>query len=389
MVWPFKKRDLYTAEDIIGASRGLRAGRAGGQRVSREQALRHSAVWACLRLRADLISTMPQDAFRKVDGVQVEVTKPPVLVNPGGEDVDMLEWMYCTQFDLDSCGNTFGLITATDGAGLPARIELVAYSDVTVIVKKGVLSKYRIAGEETDPKYVWHEKQFPSSGLHVGLSPMAYAAMSINGYLSAQQFAADWFSSSAIPAGKLKNNEQKVNPREARIIKERFKESVMNGDLFVHGKDWEYDMIAAKASESQFLEERRFGIGDVCRYLGTPGDMIDADSSSGTVTYANVTQRNLQLLIMNIGPAIKRREAALSRLLPRPRFVKINRAAVLEMDLKSRYESYKIGVEGRWIVPSEIRQLENKPPFTPDQIEEFKILFPNKAPTAPTPGAPA
>jgi hypothetical protein len=30
--------------------------------------------------------------------------------------------------------------------------------------------------------------------------------------------------------------------------------------VFVTGNDWDYDMLSAKASESAFLEERRFGL---------------------------------------------------------------------------------------------------------------------------------
>jgi hypothetical protein len=60
--------------------------------------------------------------------------------------------------------------------------------------------------------------------------------------------------------------------------------------------------------------------------------MIDAEGSSSSITYANVTQRNVQLLVMNLGPAIARREAALSTLLAAPRFVKFNTDAILRMD---------------------------------------------------------
>lgn len=52
-------------------------GRRGAAVVTSETALRHSAVWACLRLRANLVSTMPLDLYRRVNGVQIEVPKPP------------------------------------------------------------------------------------------------------------------------------------------------------------------------------------------------------------------------------------------------------------------------------------------------------------------------
>ncbi len=47
--------------------------RSGGVYVSTDTALRTSAVWACLRLRADLISSFPVDVFRTVDGHGVVV----------------------------------------------------------------------------------------------------------------------------------------------------------------------------------------------------------------------------------------------------------------------------------------------------------------------------
>src|SRR4051812_6961128 len=176
--------------------------------VTNETALRHSAVWACLRLRANLVSTMPVDLFRRVNSVQVEVPKPKVLVTPGGDRVDMQEWLYSSQFDLDRAGNSFGLITERDGLGFPSRIDLLSLGDVSVVVKGGELVKYRIGGNLVDPSLVWHERQYTVSGLHVGLSPVAYAAWSIGEYLSIQEFALEWFGNSTVPSGHLRNAEQ-------------------------------------------------------------------------------------------------------------------------------------------------------------------------------------
>jgi HK97 family phage portal protein len=188
--------------------------------VTQETALRHSAVWACLRLRANLISTMPVDLYRKVDGIQVEVPKPAVLVTPGGDEVEMPEWMYSSQFDLDRSGNSVGLITARDGLNLPARIELVPSSDVSVRMRKGKKT-YRIAGTSYEPNEVWHEKQYTVPGLPVGLSPVAYAAWAISEYLSIQQFAMDWFRNGAIPSAHLKNTAKTLSPEQADGAKTR------------------------------------------------------------------------------------------------------------------------------------------------------------------------
>lgn len=395
MTWPFSSRSLslWNASDYLNDSRQMRTTGAS-KRVSKDDALRHSAVWACLRLRADLVSMMPIDVFRKVriDGkqVQVELPKPPVLITTGGEEVRVKEWIYSTEWDLDSCGNTFGVISSKDQHGKTARVDLVPSDSVVVRMRKGVKT-YQIDGTTYQPSEIWHEKQFTQSGMPVGLSPIAHAAMSINGYLSAQAFAAEWFSNSAVPAGSLKNTEKVIKPTEAAQIKERFKASISAGDLFVHGKDWDYSMLAAKASETQFIEERNFGLTDACRYFGVPGDMIDAAPTGGrpTLVYANITQRNLQLLITNLQPAIDRREEAISwGMLPDQWYAKLNTAALLRMDLKSRYESYGVGIDKRFFAPSEARDYENLPPFTPEQLAEFETLKPASTPP-PSTGEPA
>lgn len=388
MTWPFAASRELTATTLLAERTGLR--RPSGKRVTRERALTHSAVWACLRLRADLISTMPVDVFRRVGGVQVEQNKPPILVNPGGsQNVLWDEFMYSTQTDLDGVGNTVGIVLARDGLGLPSVIELVDIDTVSFIGKGTRIEKVRVGRDEYDYSQVWHERQYTRSGSPVGLSPIGHAAMALNGYLSAQEFAADWFNNATLPGGHLKNTAKKLDKPAASLAKESFKSSVQAGDIWVSGNDWEYTMLSAKASESQFLEQQQWSVTEACRYLGVPGDMIDADRASGSITYANITQRNLQLLIVNLGPAIVRRENKLSYgLLPRPRYLKLNTAALLRMDLKSRYEGYKIGVDGRWLPPSRILELENMPPLTPEEEAEFARLFPSKA-TNPTGGTPS
>ncbi|MEU9654837.1 phage portal protein [Streptomyces chartreusis] len=360
--------------------------RAGTTSVTNESALRHSAVWACLRLRANLVSTMPVDVYRRVGGIQVEVPKPPVLVTPGGPQVRMIEWLYSSQMDLDRAGNCFGLITAVDGFGLPARIELVPLCDVTVRVRKGAL-KYVIGGKEYDPSQVWHEKQYTLPGLPVGLSPVAYAALAIGEYLSIQEFALDWFGNGSVPAAHLKNTGRTITPEFADETKRRFKASIANNDLFVTGSDWEYNPIQAEAAGADWIEAKRFGIADVARFFDTPGDLIDAAASGSSVTYANISQRNLQFLIMNLGPALIRREDALTSLTPQPRFVKLNSDALLRMDPQTRALMLKTQIDSRVLAPSEARELEERPPFTESQLAEFDRLFGTKNPAPSFGGA--
>jgi len=358
---------------------------AGSVYVTSDTAMRHSAVWACLRLRADLVSTMPVDVFRRVGDIQIEMLKPPILVNPGGERVDIVEWLYSSQVDLDRGGNAFGLITERNAANLPLRIDLQPLRECSVVEKTTGEIRYRIGGKEYPAEQVWHERQYTIAGLPVGLSPVAYAAWSIGQYQSAQKFALDWYGTGGVPKGHFRNNEmQIVDPAVADSAKARFKAAVSNNDMFVSGKDWEYFPFQAEAVGADWLEAQKYGIGDVARFFGAPGDLIDAVVQSGNITYANITQRNLQFLIINLGPAVYRRERSLSLLLPAPRYAKLNTSALLRMDDETRAKVNKLKVEARVLAPSEAREHDNLPPFTEDQLAEFDRLFgvPRTQPTA-------
>jgi HK97 family phage portal protein len=365
------------ASDLIGL--GNRGGqRVGSQVVTPESALRHSAVWACLRLRANLVSSMPLDVFRPVGGTLVEVNKPRLLIEPA-PGVDITEWMWSTQFDLDRFGNCFGLITERDSLGRPVQVELLAAADVSVLTKGRRITGYRIGGDVLDPALVWHERQYVVAGSPVGLSPIAYAAMSIGGYLSAQQFALDWYTGGAAPAGQLKNTQREISQEVAAGMKARFKVATANRDVFVTGADWEWSPAQGDANSAAFLDEMRYGITDVARFLDVPGDLIDAEGGSSSITYANVTQRNLQFLVLSLAAPVFRRERALSRAVAGPRVVKLNSDAVLRMDPQTRAQVLAGQIAARVRTPDEARAYDNLGPLADEDYAQFDRLWPAKA----------
>lgn len=116
-----------------------------------------------------------------------------------------------------------------------------------------------------------------------------------------------------------------------------------------------------------------------------PADLIEAAVSGQAVTYANISQRNLQFIIMNLGPVVFRREKALSAFLPKGRFVKLNSDAILRMDPETRAKVLGQQVQDRLLAPSEARAIDNRLPFTEEQLAEFDRLWPVR--TQPTTAA--
>lgn len=352
--------------------------RQGSILVNQDTAMRHSAVWACLRLRADLMSSFPLGVYRDVGGIPVAWTRPPVLVAPGGKRWPYKHWMWATQHDLDSTGNAIGVITEVNSLGLPSRIDLAPIRACTVVQRKGMTEPlYKIDGTEYPADKVWHERQFPVAGLPVGLSPLVYAAWSIGEYLSEQQFGLDWFGGSAVPKARMKNKAKVLKPEEITIAKQWYRDVIQNGDLLVHGNDWEYDFIQAQEAGLAWIEARKYGLADVCRFFGCPADLIDAAvSSGGTITYQSTQQRNLQFLIMQMAPAVGWREDALSTLLPAPRYVELDTDTLMRMDPVTLAAYVHARVADRTLTPNAARQqYYGLPPLTSADEAEFIRLF--------------
>lgn len=378
------KRDQPGYFGITGVGQLIDGANPGGHHqvikphVNADRAMENSAVWAAVRLRADIISTLPLDVFRYQNGIQVEAPKTPVLVNPGGDRVDITEWLYSSQVELDRSGNSIGLIRGFDNAGYPTRIDLQPTSLCSVKVSDGELTGYVINGKDYPPNVVWHERQYTVSGLHVGLSPVAYAAWTLGEYRSVQEFAYSWFTSAGTPRSRIKNTEKSLDPKDAAVVKEAWRASQAMGEPFVHGSDWEYDLIQAEQHAADFVDAKKFSVIDCARYFGVPAELIDGGLEGSHQTYVNEGARNLQLLTLHLGPAIVRRERALSKLLPGPRFVKLNSDALLRLDPKTRADLIDLQLRNHSTTVTEARALDNKPPLTAEQMAEVMEHFPPK-----------
>src|SRR5215218_9674774 len=102
-----------------------------GVPVTTDQALRLSAVWACVRLLADAVSTLPLDVYRRGDRDPLPEL-PPLLRQPAA-GTSLNEWLYQAMVSLLLRGNCYGIVTGRSGATLlPVQVELAHPEHVTV-----------------------------------------------------------------------------------------------------------------------------------------------------------------------------------------------------------------------------------------------------------------
>ncbi len=360
-MWPFRRRDVesraLTLEQLLRDDRGATL---AGVRVGPDQALRLSAVWACVRLLSDIVSTLPVDVYRR--GSRDPLPLPPLLVEPAA-GVARHEWLEAVMRSLLLRGNAYGLITARSGATLlPAQVELLNPDVVTQRVTDTGTVEYLIGGKAYDRADIWHVRAYVAAGAALGLSPVEYARQTIGLGLAVEKFGAGFFGDGATPSGVLTTTQQ-LNRESADRLKLQWKS--MHGerrDVAVLTGDLKFTPVSIRPDESQFIETAGFNVRQVCRVFGVPPEMV-ASESGGSLTYANVEQRNLDLLRYCVGPWLVRLETAMSTLLPRNHFVKFNANALLRSDTKTRYEAHEIALRAGFLTKDEVRALEDLPPL--------------------------
>jgi HK97 family phage portal protein len=327
-----------------------------------------------VQLLADVISTMPVDAYRQGSRDPVE-PKPSILVAPAA-GTPMHDWLAQVVRSLLLAGNAWGIITSRAGAGLrPAQIELIAAHRIAVQVDTDGTVTHRLDGREVDRDDLWHLRAYPTPGALLGLSPIGYAAQSVGVGLAAEQFGAKFFGDNGTPSGVL-TSDQRLTVEQAAELSERWhaKFGSRRGaerHTAVLGSGTQWQAVSVPPEESQFLDTQRFTVQQVCRLFGVPPEMLGADSGN-SLTYANVEQRSLDFLTYTVGPWLTRLETALTDLVARGTFVKFNSGSLLRTDLKSRYESYEIGLRAGFLTFDEVRQLEDREPLpaaAPPRIE--------------------
>lgn len=338
-------------------------GTYAGVPVNDETAMRHSAVWGCVDLLSEIVSTMPIVRYRSIGDTSREV---PLgwLEDPSGEDTGFEVWARQLMLSLLLRGNAPGFITDLDGTARPSRIEMLHPDRVSFRRDLNFgPGRWYLDGNEIG-RYphgeLWHLCGYPIAGTPLGLSPITYAAETVGLGIAARKFGSQWFGDGAHPTSVLTNKDRDVeNEDEAKSLKARIKSVLFdNREPLVLGGGWELSPIQIAPEESQFLETIKANSDDIARFFfrRPPGE-------GGEITYANVEARSIDLLTYSINGWLVRIERALSRLLPRGQYVKFNSGSMLRTDLKTRYEAHTFAIRGGFATPNERRELEDMPPL--------------------------
>lgn len=322
------------------------------------------AVWAAVVLLSRIVGSLPLDTFRRRgDGPPANIGNSRFLDDPAGDGQGLPDWLAQYMTSMLLRGNVYGKQILGPDA-YPNQIVL--YHPDTVDGWRDLYTgqvHWYVEGKDLGASGVWHRRAYPMPGNLLGMSPIGLHMTTIGQGMAAARFGYQFFADGAMPSGMLRNTEVAIDKKVADVAKARWM-ATMHGsrEVAVMGKGWEYQAIQVAPEESQFLETQKYTAAECARMYGPGVPEILGYETGGSMTYANVDQRSLHLLIYALDPWLTGLERMFTAMLPQPQFVKFNRAALLRMTTAQRYDAYQTASEIGLQTPNEQRAMEDWAP---------------------------
>ena len=373
----FKARDK-PQDALNGSGYSFMFGRSSaGQAVNERSAMQMSAVYACVRILAESIASLPLHFYQYNDagGKEKAINHPLywLLHDEPNPEMSSFSFRETLMTHLLLWGNAYAQIIR-NGRGEVIALYPLMPDRMTVDRDARGRIYYEYARSESDantlgkkssvilsPEDVFHIPGLGFDGL-VGYSPIAMAKQAIGMGLACDEYGASFYQNGAQPGGVLEHPNVLKDPKRVRESWNAIYQGSKNAHrIAVLEEGMTYKPITISPEQAQFLETRKFQIDEIARIFRVPPHMIgDLEKSS----FSNIEQQSLEFVKYTLAPWISRWEQAIQRSLllmsERTRyFARFNVEGLLRGDYQSRMNGYAVARQNGWMSANDIRELES------------------------------
>ena len=362
-----------------------------GKSVNPQSSIQVSAVYACVRVIAEAVASLPLGVYEETDKGTRKATDHPMYrmlhdePNPEMTSFVMREAMLT---HLLLWGNSYSQIIRTGRNKIIGLYPLLPdHMDVDRDSKGNLMYTYsdRDGNQiKLAPEDVLHIPGLSFDGI-VGYSPIALERNAIGLGIAAEEYGSRFFQNGARPSGILTHPNTVKDPARLRASWNAAYGGSSNGSkVAILEENMHFTPISMPNNEAQFLETRRFQVEEICRIFKVPPHLIGCLERS---TFNNIEHQSIDFAVHTIRPWLVRIEQAMNRALFSDQekghfYVQFNIDGLMRGDYKSRMEGYAIGRQNGWFSANDIRALENMNPIPADEGGDTYLINGNMVPIA-------
>ncbi|MGV7093812.1 phage portal protein [Siccibacter turicensis] len=354
---------------------------SSGKVVSADKAIHLSAVWACVRLLSESVSTLPLKVYeRQPDGSRKPATNHPayqVLCRRPNPEMTPSRFMLMLVASICLRGNAF-VEKKMIGNKLVSLVPLLPQNMMVKRLDSGSLEyTYTEAGTKRviPVKNIMHIRGFGLDGV-CGMMPMMAGRDVIGSAMAVEESAAKIFENGLQSSGFLSAEQALDKDQRERLrgYMQAFTGSRNAGKIMVLEGGLKYQNVTMNPEAAQMLESRAFSIEEICRWFRVPPFMVGhADKQSSWAS--SVEGMNLQFLTNTLRPLLVNIEQEISRCLldDEELFAEFSVEGLLRADSAGRSAYYTTALQNGWMSRNDVRRLENLPPIEGGELYTVQL----------------
>lgn len=344
-----------------------------GKIVTEETALTYSAVWACVRILSEGVSSLPLHLYKRLDKGKERAnnhTLYSLLAASPNPEMTAFNFRETLQGHLATWGNAYAEIEYDMAGRVKGLWPLRPDKTLKERNKETKKIQYRVLVENEQlilpSERVLHIPGFGYDGL-IGYSPIRLFRETIGTGMAVEEYGARFFGNGAKPGGILEHPGQLSETIQDNLVNSwnKMHQGLSNAHrIAILEEGMTYKQIGIPPEDAQFLETRKFNITEIARVYNVPPHKIgDLEKA----TFSNIEQQSIEFVIHTLRPWLLRWEQNLNLQLLRDSekkslYTEFLIDGLLRGDSKSRNESYAIGRQNGWLSVNDIREMENMNP---------------------------
>jgi HK97 family phage portal protein len=364
---------------------------SAGKSVTARTAIHVSAVYACVRVIAETIASLPLQVFEETSTGSLKAYKHPLyrlLHDEPNQEMTSFVLRETLLSHLLLWGNAYCQIVRNGRGQIMSLYPLLPERMTVDRDEKGNLTYAYTTGDgkviKVHPANILHIPGMGFDGI-MGYSPIALEKSAIGLGMAAEEYGSRFFSNGATPSGVLTHPNTVKNPAALRQSwNAAYGGTANSGRVAILEEGLKFERISMPNNEAQFLETRKFQVSEICRIFRVPPHLVgDLEHA----TFSNIEHQSISFGMHTIRPWLVRIEQSMNRALLSDSekgryYIRFNMDGLLRGAYKERMEGYAIARQNGWMSANDIRELESMNPISDEEGGSAYLVNGNMIPIA-------
>ncbi|BDU95380.1 portal protein [Clostridium perfringens A] len=347
-----------------------------GFTISGKKALKENTVYICTKIRAESIGKLSLKVYKEREEYKEHELyyllkyKPNPLMNS-------INFWKCIEAQRTLKGNAYAYIERNKKGQVTGIYPIDSDNVTKVIDDNNFLSSLsKVWYIVIDNKGIKH-KLYSDEILHfigditldglIGIAPLEYLKCTVENGRATQEFVNKFFKNGLSKKGVIQYVGD-LDEKAKRTFRKEF-ESMSNGLENAHSVSllplgYQFQPLSLSMADAQFLENSKLTKREIAAAFGMKSYHLN---DLERATFNNLTEQQKDFYITTLQPSLTNYEQEMQDKLfsqyetLKDVRVEFNVDTILRSDIKTRYESYRIGIQSGFLSPNEVRKKENLP----------------------------